>query len=176
MIMNLGERKLEILGNDYFIAESADVIGSVVMENYVSVWYNAVLRGDIGKIIIGEGTNIQDGCVLHTDAEGQLTVGRGVTVGHLALLHNCEIGDNTLIGMNAVILSGAKVGKNCIIGAGSLITGNKEIPDNSMVMGSPGRVVRVLTEEEIESVKDSARKYISNFKLYKRESSEGKED
>jgi carbonic anhydrase/acetyltransferase-like protein (isoleucine patch superfamily) len=167
MLYNIGDRKIEIRGAEYFIAESADIIGSVTIEDKVSIWYNTVIRGDIGLITIGEGTNIQDGCVLHTDFEGSLTVGKYVSAGHSAILHNCTIGDNTLIGMNAVVLSSARVGKNCIIGAGSLVTGGREIPDNSLVLGSPGRVIRVLTADEVQNITNTALRYIDNFRLYK---------
>lgn len=166
MIYSIGERKVHINGKEYFIAESADIIGSVTIENNVSIWFNTVVRGDIGTIEIGEGTNIQDGSILHTDMNGRLTIGKGVSVGHMVVLHNCEIGNNTLIGMNAVVLSGSKVGNNCIIGANTLITGKQVIPDNSMVVGSPGRIVRVLKEAEIEDIRNLAINYIANFMTY----------
>lgn len=166
MIYSIEGKWPEIRGQDYFIAESADVIGSVIIENNVSIWHNTVIRGDIGDIIIGEGTNVQDGSVLHTDMDGRLKIGSNVSVGHMAVLHNCEIGDNTLVGINAVILSNAKVGRNCIIGASSLVTGKMDIPDNSMVMGSPARVVRPVTEEEVEQIKKISESYILNFKRY----------
>jgi carbonic anhydrase/acetyltransferase-like protein (isoleucine patch superfamily) len=169
LIYSLGERKLEIKGEDYFIAENATVIGSVVIHNNVSIWFNAVLRGDNEPLVIEEGSNIQDGVVLHTDERVPFRIGRGVTVGHQAMLHGCDIGDNSLIGINSVILNSAKIGKNCIIGANCLITHKKEIPDNSMVLGSPGKVVREVTQEEIEYLKFSAEHYIGNFKRFKKE-------
>lgn len=169
MIYSLGEKKVQILGDDYFIADNAVVIGSVIIHNNVSVWYNAVIRGDNDPITIHEDTNIQDGVVMHTDEGVPATVGRGVTVGHQAMLHGCNIGDNSLIGINAVILNHARIGKNCLIGANCLITQGKEIPDNSMVLGSPGKVVREVTEEEIEQLRKSARHYVQNFKRVKNE-------
>ena len=166
MLYNIGDKKIVVNASDYFVAKSADILGSVIIEDNVSIWYNAVLRGDIGSIIIGEGSNIQDGCVLHTDIGGSLMVGQYVSAGHNAVLHNCKIGDNTLIGMNAVVLSNAEIGKDCLIGANALVTGGTKIPDNSLVLGSPGRVVRELTEEEIENNRRTALHYIGNFKLY----------
>lgn len=173
MIYSLGERKVEIRGRDYFIADNAVVIGSVIIHNNVSIWFNAVLRGDHDPITIHEDTNIQDGVIIHADEGVPATIGRGVTVGHQAMLHGCTIGDNSLIGINAVILNDAKIGKNCIIGAACLITQGKEIPDNSMVLGSPGKAVREVTEQEIEELKLTAGHYINNFKRFKRDLKEG---
>ena len=169
MKYSLSEKEIQIVGEDYFIAENATVIGSVVIHNNVSIWFNAVIRGDNDPITIEEGTNIQDGAVLHTDEGIPLNIGKGVTVGHQAMLHGCKIGDNSLVGINAVILNHAKIGKNCIIGANCLITQGKEIPDNSMVLGSPGKIVREVTPEEIEELKHSAEHYIGNFKRFKKE-------
>lgn len=129
----------------------------------VSVWYNAVLRGDEGDIVIGEDTNIQDGVVMH---EGT-TVGRGCTVGHNAILHGCTVGDNTLIGMGAVVLNGAKIGDNCIVGAGALVTGRMDAPAGSMILGSPAKVVRALTEEEIRGNRESAEEYLAFAARYR---------
>ena len=169
MIYSLGERKLKIVGEDYFIAENATVIGSVVIHNDVSIWFNAVLRGDNEPLVIEEGSNIQDGVVIHTDEGIPFRIGKGVTVGHQAMLHGCDIGDNSLIGINSVVLNTARIGKNCIIGANSLITHNTEIPDNSMVLGSPGKVIREVTEKEIEYLRFSAEHYVANFKRFKKE-------
>lgn len=169
MIYSLGERKLEIKGEDYYIAESAAVIGSVVIHNNVSIWFGAVIRGDNEPIVIEEGSNIQEGVVIHTDEGVPFRIGKGVTVGHQAMLHGCDIGDNSLIGINSVVLNNSKIGKNCIIGANALVTHKKEIPDNSMVLGSPARVVRNVTDEEIEYLKFSAEHYIGNFKRFKKE-------
>ena len=131
-----------------------------------SIWFNATLRGDIENINIGEGSNVQDGCVLHTDPGYPLTIGKNVTVGHLVMLHGCSIDDNSLIGIGAVILNNAKIGKNCLIGSKSLITENKEIPDNSLVMGSPGKIIRQVTDEEVNAIKDNAIRYQNNWKKY----------
>lgn len=150
----------------YFIADNATVIGNVVLKDNASVWFNAVIRGDNDCITIGEGSNIQDGSVLHTDAGVKLNVGRNVTVGHKVMLHGCDIADNTLIGINSVILNGAKIGRNCIIGANALIPEGKEIPDNSMVMGSPGKVKRELVSQEIQMLPVVAAHYVENFKRY----------
>jgi len=141
----------------------------VRLENNASIWFNAVLRGDCDLITVGENSNIQDGSVLHTDHGFPLIIGKNVTVGHKVMLHGCTIGDNSLIGINAVILNGAKIGKNCLIGANSLITENKEIPDGSLVMGSPARVVKPLTPQQQSQLAESASHYVENFKRYKRE-------
>ena len=165
MIYSLGDRQPESKG-DYFIADGAVVIGSVVLEHNASIWFNAVIRGDNDVITIGENSNIQDGSVLHTDGGIPLTVGKNVTVGHKVMLHGCDIGDNSLIGINAVVLNGAKIGKNCLIGANALIPEGKEIPDGSLVMGSPGKVVRELSPEQIKGLEMSALHYVENAKRY----------
>lgn len=169
MIYNLADRKLEILGDNYFIADSASVIGSVVMHQNASIWFGAVLRGDNDVITIGENSNVQDLSVLHVDPGFPLTIGKNVTVGHKVMLHGCEIGDNSLVGINSVILNGAKIGKNCLIGANSLISENKVIPDGSLVMGLPGKVVKQLTEDQMKGLEMSALHYVENFKRYKRD-------
>ena len=169
MIYNLADRKLEILGDNYFIADSASVIGSVVMHQNAGIWFGAVLRGDNDVITIGENSNVQDLSVLHVDPGFPLTIGKNVTVGHKVMLHGCEIGDNSLVGINSVILNGAKIGKNCLIGANSLISENKVIPDGSLVMGSPGKVVKQLSEDQMKGLEMSALHYVENFKRYKRD-------
>lgn len=169
MIYSLGDRRVECHGEDWFIADNATVIGSVVLKQNASIWFNAVLRGDNDVITIGENSNIQDGAILHTDPGIPLTVGRDVTVGHLAMLHGCIIGDNSLIGIKSLIMNRAVIGKNCLIGANSLIPEGKVIPDGSLVMGSPGKVVRTLTEQEIENLRGSASRYVENFKRFKRD-------
>lgn len=168
MRYSLGDRRIETRG-DFFIADSADVIGSVVLENNASIWFNAVVRGDCDVITIGENSNIQDGSVLHADVGVPLTIGRNVTVGHKVMLHGCTIGDHSLIGINAVILNGAKIGKYCIIGANALIPEGKEIPDFSLVMGSPGKIVREIGEGQKLMLEMSALHYVENFKRFKRE-------
>ncbi len=165
MIYNLENKKVKNYGNNW-IASNASVIGDVTLEKNTSIWFNATLRGDIENIYIGEGSNVQDGSVLHTDPGYPLKIGKNVTIGHLVMLHGCIIKDNSLIGIGAVILNNAKIGKNCVVGAKSLITENKEIPDNSLVVGSPGRVIRKVTEEEVEAIKRNALRYQENWKKY----------
>ncbi|GAB4528058.1 MAG: gamma carbonic anhydrase family protein [Haliangiales bacterium] len=168
MIYSIDERKVEIEG-DCFVAESATLIGSVVLKADASVWFNAVLRGDNDVITIGPASNIQDGSVLHTDDGIPLTLGRGVTVGHKVMLHGCQIGDYSLIGIGAVVLNRARVGKHCIIGANTLITQGTEIPDRSLVMGAPGRVVRAVRDDEIQTMLEySAQHYVENGRRYLR--------
>ena len=152
---DLKDKKPKNLGENW-VAPNAVIIGDVTLEKNSSVWFNATLRGDIENIHLGEGSNVQDGSVLHTDPGYPLKIGKNVTIGHLVMLHGCTIDDNSLIGIGAVVLNKAKIGKNCIIGAKSLITENKEIPDNSLVMGSPGKIIRQLTDDEIEAVKQNA--------------------
>ena len=165
MLYDLENKKIQNSG-DNWVAPNANVIGDVTLEKNTSIWFNATLRGDIENIYVGEGSNVQDGSVLHTDPGYPLKIGKNVTVGHLVMLHGCTIGDNSLIGIGAVILNNAKIGNNCVIGAKSLITENKEIPDNSLVVGSPGRVIRKLTEEEVKAVKENAIRYQKNWKKY----------
>lgn len=166
MIYTLDNRAPKFLG-DYFIAENAAVIGAVTLHPNASIWFGCTVRGDTDELIIGENSNIQDGSVVHTDPGIKLRVGRDVTVGHLCMLHGCEIGDNTLIGIKSVILNRAKIGRNCIIGANTLITEGKEIPDGSLVMGSPGKVVRPVTPAEIAMLKEQARHYVENARRYR---------
>ncbi len=151
-----------------WVADNAQVVGDVRLGEDVSIWFGATLRGDNDPITIGAGTNIQDGSVLHTDVGVPLTLGKNVTVGHMVMLHGCTIGDESLIGIGAVVLNGAKIGKNCLVGAGSLVTEGKEFPDGSMILGSPAKVVRQLTPEQIEGLRHSAQHYIENAKRYRR--------
>ncbi|MFP6805711.1 MAG: gamma carbonic anhydrase family protein [Pseudomonadales bacterium] len=167
MIYSLGDRQPEFRGDDYWVADNATVIGSVIMENNASVWFNTVVRGDNDVITIGENSNVQDGSVLHTDGGIPLIIGKNVTIGHQVMLHGCVIGENSLIGINTVILNGAKIGKNCLIGANSLIPEGKEIPDGSLVMGSPGKVVKQLSAQQMAGLEMSAMHYVENFKRYK---------
>ncbi|MCB1831679.1 MAG: gamma carbonic anhydrase family protein [Chromatiaceae bacterium] len=166
MLFALGEDQVELVGEGQFVAPGAVLIGKVILQAQASVWFNAVLRGDNEPIVIGERSNVQDGSVLHTDPGHPLTLGRGVTVGHLAMLHGCEVGDNTLIGINAVILNGAKIGCNCIIGANTLVGEGKVIPDNSMVLGSPGKVVRSLDEAAVTRMQRTANVYVEKSLRY----------
>ena len=165
MIYDFENKSLKSEGKNW-IASNAIIIGDIVIKNDASIWFNVVLRGDIEKIEVGEGSNIQDGSVLHTDPGYPLIIGKGVTVGHMVMLHGCTIGDDTLIGIGSTILNNAKIGKNCIIGANTLITENKNIPDNSLVIGSPGKVVRQVTDKEIIHIKQNAKEYIENCKKY----------
>lgn len=167
MIYKLGERKVEVRGENFFVAESAMVIGSVVFENNANVWFNAVIRGDNDLITIGENSNIQDGSVLHTDPGIPLVIGKGVTVGHQVMLHGCQIGDNSLVGINSVILNNAVIGKNCLIGANTLIPEGKVIPDNSVVMGAPGKVVKEISPNWISLIQLTAEVYVQNAERYK---------
>lgn len=150
----------------FWIAPDADVIGKIQLAGEVSIWFGAVLRGDIEAISIGYRSNVQDLSVMHTDGGYPLTVGENCTIGHRALLHGCTIGNNTLIGMGAVVMTGAKVGSNCIIGAHALVPEHKEIPDGSLVVGVPGRVVRAMTDEDIASNAAAADRYVKRWKQY----------
>ncbi|MFP5423090.1 MAG: gamma carbonic anhydrase family protein [Gammaproteobacteria bacterium] len=154
---------------DSWVAPNATLVGKVKLEPGASVWFNAVLRGDNELIHIGENSNVQDGTVMHTDMGFPLNIGTGVTIGHNAMLHGCSVGDYSLIGINAVILNGAKIGKYCIIGANSLIGEGKEIPDGSLVMGSPGKVVRELSEPQKKMLEASAAHYVHNAQRYARD-------
>lgn len=154
---------------DSWAAPNATLVGKVRLEEGASVWFNAVLRGDNELILIGKNSNVQDGTVMHTDMGYPLTLGTGVTIGHNAMLHGCTVGDYSLIGINAVILNGAKIGKHCIIGANSLIGEGKVIPDGSLVVGSPGKVVRDLTDEQKKLLEASAAHYVQNAKRYARD-------
>lgn len=167
MIHQLGDKTVIRDGYNW-IADNAKVIGNVHLKNNSSVWFGAVLRGDIEKITIGEGSNVQDNSVLHTDPGCPVNIGSGVTIGHLVMLHGCTIEDDTLIGIGAVILNKAVIGKNCIIGANALITENKKIPDNSLVIGSPGKLMRQLQDQEIEAVKENAKRYVNNWKNFQK--------
>ncbi len=166
MIYSLGERQVEFRG-DYYVAPSASVIGSVVLGHNASVWFNCVLRGDNDVITVGDNTNVQDGSVLHIDEGLPLTLGANVSIGHKVMLHGCSVGDNCLIGINAVVLNNARIGKNCLVGASALVTEGKEIPDGSLVLGSPGRVVRSLTDAEIKSISEIAQHYAQQSALYR---------
>jgi carbonic anhydrase/acetyltransferase-like protein (isoleucine patch superfamily) len=166
-VYSLGDSKPQLPPEgEYWIAPSATVLGNVILHPGASVWFNAVVRGDNDPIVIGADSNIQDGSILHTDVGAPLTIGAGVTVGHKVMLHGCEIGDNSLIGIGAVVLNGARIGKNCLIGANALITEGKVIPDNSLVMGQPGKVVRELEEGQIEGLRMSAQHYVQNWRRY----------
>lgn len=152
-----------------WVADSAQVIGDVVLGAQASVWFGTVVRGDMERISIGAGSNIQDASVLHADAGQPLVIGERVTVGHQAVLHGCTVGDGSLIGIGAIVLNGAKIGKNCLVGAGALVTEGKEFPDGSMVIGAPAKVVRQLTPLQIEGLRQSAQHYIDNAQRFQRD-------
>lgn len=150
-----------------WVADSGQVMGDVVLGEDASVWFGTVVRGDTARITIGAGTNVQDASVLHADYGKPLVIGERVTVGHQVMLHGCTVGDESLIGIGAIVLNGAKIGRNCLVGAGSLVTEGKEFPDGSMILGSPAKVVRQLTPEQIEGLRQSARHYMENARRFK---------
>ena len=151
-----------------WVAESAEVIGQVTLAENASVWYGAVLRGDNDRISIGPDSNVQEGCVLHTEHGQPLVIGQGVTVGHQAMLHGCTIGDHTLIGIQSVVLNGARIGRHCIVGAGALVTEGKEFPDGVLIVGAPAKVARELTPEQIAGLKASASHYVQQQQRHAR--------
>ncbi|MEM9579471.1 MAG: gamma carbonic anhydrase family protein [Pseudomonadota bacterium] len=155
------------LHEDTWVAPDANLIGQVVMEAGSSVWFGATIRADHEIILIGEGSNVQENTIMHIDAGYPLTIGKNCTIGHKAMLHGCTIGDNSLIGMGATVLNGAKIGNNCLIGAGALITEGKEIPDGSLVMGAPGKVVRMLDDKAIAGLTLSAQHYQDNMRAFR---------
>jgi carbonic anhydrase/acetyltransferase-like protein (isoleucine patch superfamily) len=165
MIFRLNTVQPILKGNN-FIAPNATLIGDVIMNDQASVWFNVVIRADLAKIEIGKNTNIQDGCILHVDANFPMNIGDNVTVGHKVMLHGCTIGDNTLIGMNAVVLNGAKIGKNCLVGANSLITENMQVPDGHLVLGSPAKVIKALDDNTQSMFTQSALHYVENAQRY----------
>lgn len=152
---------------DTWVAPDANLVGKVVLEEGSSVWFGCTIRADHEEIRVGEGSNVQENCVMHIDAGYPLTIGKNCTIGHKVMLHGCSIGDNTLIGMGATILNGAKIGRNCLIGAGALITENKEIPDNSLVMGAPGKVVREIDAAKAQRITLSALHYQENMRKFR---------
>ena len=166
MIYSLGERRVETLG-DYFVASNAVVVGSVILGHNANIWFNCVVRADNDVIHIGENCNIQDGSVLHVDEGVPLTMHRNASVGHMAMLHGCTVGENSLVGINAIVLNHAVIGANCLIGANSLIPEGKEIPDGSLVVGSPGRVVRKLSDEEQRGLGEIAAHYVDNARRFR---------
>ena len=168
MIHELGDRRPEFEGDGHFVADNASIIGSVRLRDKASVWFNCVLRGDNDWLIVGERSNIQDGAILHTDPGIELVVGNNVTIGHMAMLHGCRVGDNSLVGIGSTVLNGACIGNNCIVGAGALITENKVFPDGSLILGAPARVVRELNDEEIAGIRRSADIYVENAARFNR--------
>jgi len=155
------------MADSAWVADSAQVMGNVVLSEDSSVWFGATLRGDTETITVGRGSNVQDGSVMHADIGYPLTVGENVTIGHMVMLHGCTIGDESLIGIGATVLNGAVIGKNCLVGAGSLVTEGKAFPDGSMIMGTPAKVVKTLTPEQIEGLRRSAQHYVENAQRYR---------
>mgnify|MGYP003583631028 CR=1 len=168
MIYKLGDKEPKINGKVY-IAESADVIGDVELSDGVNIWFGAVLRGDIEKIIIGKNSNIQDNVTVHTDLGIPCVIGENVTVGHNVIIHSCSVGDNTIVGMGSTVLNRTKIGKNCMIGANSLVTHSIPTEDGVLILGSPAKIVRKLSEEEKKHLKDNADHYVENGKLFSME-------
>lgn len=164
-IYALGDR-VPRFGEGCWVADNATVIGQVDAGDNVSVWYNVVIRGDNDPIVIGDNTNVQDGSILHNDEGVPLTIGSYVTIGHMVMLHGCTVGDGSLIGINAVVLNNAVIGRECIIGANALIPEGKVIPDRSLVVGSPGRIIRTLSDEDVAGVKANAEHYVENSRRY----------
>jgi carbonic anhydrase/acetyltransferase-like protein (isoleucine patch superfamily) len=167
-VYKLGELTPNIDASAY-VAESAEVIGNVVMHAGSSVWPQVVVRGDMDTITIGEGSNVQDGSVLHADHGMPLTIGKGVTVGHQVMLHGCTIGDGALIGIQAVVLNGAVIGKNCLVGAGAIVTEGKVFPENSLILGAPAKVVRELSADDVKRMQSGCEHYVSNAQRFKRD-------
>ena len=167
MLYTLADRRVELRGSGHFIAPNASLIGRVVLEDQASVWFNVVIRGDNDPIVIGARSNVQDGSILHTDDGVPLTLGEDVSVGHAVVLHGCTIGNGSLVGIKAVVLNHAVIGRDCLIGAGALVPEGRTIPDRSLVLGVPGKVVRTLSDEEVRGLRDIAHHYVENSKRYR---------
>ncbi|MEF9958860.1 MAG: gamma carbonic anhydrase family protein [Niameybacter sp.] len=165
--------KVPQIHEQVFVAEGSSIIGDVQIEAHSSVWYNAVIRADVGPVVIQEGSNVQDGAVIHVSHSQGTRVGKGVTVGHNAIVHAATIGDYTLVGMGSIILDGAQIGKHCIIGAGALVTGGTIIEDGMLVLGSPAKVIKTLSEAQIQGLYESAEHYIELSKVYRQECQQG---
>jgi len=167
MLYTLADRRVELRGRGHYIAPNASLIGRVVLEDQASVWFNVVIRGDNDPIVIGARSNVQDGSILHTDDGVPLTLGEDVSVGHAVVLHGCTIANGSLIGIKAVVLNHAVIGRDCLIGAGALVPEGRTIPDRSLVLGVPGKVVRTLSDEEVRGLRDIAHHYVENAKRYR---------
>ena len=167
MLFTLANRRVELRGEGHFIAPNATLVGRVILEDRASVWFNVVIRGDNDPIVIGARSNVQDGSVLHTDDGVPLTLGDDVSVGHAVVLHGCTIGNGSLVGIKAVVLNHAVIGRDCLIGAGALVPEGRTIPDRSLVLGVPGKVVRTLSDEEVRGLRDIAHHYVENAKRYR---------
>ncbi len=167
MIYTLGDRKLETMGEDYYIAPGAQVIGSVTLGRGATVWFNCVLRADDERIVVGDGTNIQDGTIIHCDPGSPVLLGNNVTIGHRALVHSCTIGDGSLIANGAMVLDRVRIGRDCLIAAGALVPPDKEIPDGAVVMGAPGKIVRQVTERDLAMMRHACEHYIARGRQYR---------
>jgi len=165
-LYSIGERRVTLIGKDHFVAPDATLVGDITLAAAVSIWFQVVIRAENDRIAIGEGSNIQDGSVLHVDPGYPLTIGRNVSVGHKVMLHGCTIGEGSLVGINSVIMNGARIGNGVLVGANTLIAEGKEIPDGVLVLGSPGRVVRELTQEQKDGLIKVARGYVERGKYY----------
>lgn len=165
-IYSIGDRR-PVLAPGAWVAPGAHVLGRIELADGVGIWFGAVLRGDNEPIVIGEGSNVQENSVLHTDMGFPLTVGRGVTIGHQAMLHGCTIGDGSLVGIQAVVMNGATIGRECLIGAGALVAEGKVIPDRSVVLGSPGKIVRELTDAEVARIRAGAESYVARAAAFR---------
>jgi carbonic anhydrase/acetyltransferase-like protein (isoleucine patch superfamily) len=166
-LYSLGERRVQLRGAHHYIAPGASVVGSVILENEVSIWFNVAIRADNDQITIGEQTNVQDGSVLHVDPGFPMTLGKRVTIGHKVMLHGCTVGDGALIGINSVIMNGARIGRSCLIGANTLIAEGKEIPDGVLVLSSPGKIIRELKPEEKAALLKAADGYVERSRLFR---------
>ena len=166
-IYTLGERRLHTAGDDFYIAPGAQVIGSVVLGAGASLWFNCVLRADDERIEIGSGSNVQDGSVIHADPGAPTLVGHAVTVGHMVMLHSCQIGDESLIGNGAIVLDRARIGRHCIVAAGSLVPPDREVPDGSVVMGAPAKLVRQATAQDLAMIAQGAAHYLARMRCYR---------
>lgn len=169
MLYSLADKRVKLIGQEHFVAANATVIGNVELHDRSSIWFNAVIRGDNDPIIIGEGSNIQDGAVLHTDPGFTLSIAENVTVGHMAMLHGCEVGEGSLIGIGAVVLNGAKIGKGCLIGANALVPEGMVVPDYSLVVGSPAKVKSTLSAEQVAGLQQNAEHYVENMRRFNRD-------
>ena len=166
-LFSIGERRTELRGAHHFIAYDATIVGSVILEENVNVWFKVVIRADNDQVTIGEGTNVQDGSVLHVDPGYPMSLARRVTIGHKVMLHGCTIGEGTLVGINSVVMNGARIGAHSLIGANTLIAEGKEIPEGVLVLGSPGKVVRDLKQEEKDYLLKIAQGYVDRSRFYK---------
>ena len=165
MIYDLDGQTADI-AEDAFVAPNASVIGDVCLKSGSSVWFGAVIRGDIERITIGQGSNVQDGTVMHTDPDNPCALGDYVTVGHMAMLHGCKVGDGSLVGIGATLLNGSRIGKQCIVGAHTLITEGKKFPDGVLIIGTPGKIVRELNEEDFARMRANADRYVTRAQRY----------